>query len=339
MHDRAGGVHAMRIAFVLQTYRALDQVGRLVDTLNRGCPDCLIVITHSGPADGLAKLAREHRISRILPAIPGRGRFGLVDSYLGALRWLRRQDLPYDWMVLLSGQDYPIRPLAEFSDAMQRSAMDGYFYHFKPLTERMARGGPFDWSREECVDRYFFRYASLKDELSLAERALLRLPRKALALSRNYRLHTTYGLSFGRRVEALPFSPDFELHGGSYWHTIRRECGEALLDFVDENPTIVDYFRHVILPDETFIQTVLLNTKRFRISPHELRYYDFSNSHHGHPKVLGLDDLERAFASQCYFGRKFDMASHPEVLDALDARVLGQIEPRPQAPVPMPQHA
>ena len=247
----------MRIAFVVQTYRALDQVGRLVDTLNRGCPDCLIVITHSGPADGLAKLAREHRISRILPAIPGRGRFGLVDSYLCALRWLRRQDVPYDWIVLLSGQDYPIRPLAEFSDAMQRSAMDGFFYHFKPLAERAARGGPFDWPREECVDRYFFRYASLKDELSLAERALLRLPRKALALSRNYRLHTTYGLSFGRRVEALPFSQDFELHGGSYWHTIRRECGESLLDFVDENPTIVDYFRHVILPDETFIPTVL----------------------------------------------------------------------------------
>ena len=136
----------------------------------------------------------------------------------------------------------------------------------------------------------------------------------------------TGALSFGRRVEALPFSQDFELHGGSYWHTIRRECGEVLLDFVDENPTIVDYFRHVILPDETFIQT-RSNTKRFRISP-----YTSSDITISAIRTMVIRrrwvraDLGRAFASQCYFGRKFDMASHPEVLDALDARVLGQIE-------------
>jgi hypothetical protein len=322
----------MRIAFVVQTYRALDQVGRLVDTLNRGCPDCVVVVTHSGATDGLAKLARDHRVSRILPAIPGRGRFGLVDSYLSALRWLRRQDVAYDWLVLLSGQDYPIRPLAEFCGAMQRSPVDGYFHHFKPLEARRDSVGPFDWSPEECADRYFFRYACLKDELSLAARALLKLPRKALGLTRSHRLHTTYGLSFGRRVEKLPFSSEFELHGGSYWHTIRRECGEALLDFVDDNPTIVDYFRHVILPDETFIPTVLLNDRRFRISSKEIRYYDFSGSQHGHPKVLGLADLERAFASQCFFGRKFDMAAHPQVLDALDARLFAVATPRNPAP-------
>src|SRR5258708_7220999 len=129
--------------------------------------------------------------------------------------------------------------------------------------------------------------------------------------------------SEGRRAGATPFTSDFRLYGGNYWHTIRRECGEALLDFVDENPNVVDYFRHVVLPDESFIQSVLLNAKRFHISSSDLRYFDFSNSHLGHSKILGPQDLESVFASKCYFGRKFDAIAHPAILDILDAKVLG----------------
>jgi hypothetical protein len=313
----------MRIGFVLQTYRSLSQVGRLVDTLNKGCPDSLIVITHSGSRDGLAELTRNHRISHVLPAVAGRGQFGLVDSYLSALRWLRRQSLSYDWIVLLSGQDYPIRPLAEFSETLERSQDDGYFYHFEPLDVGGASDGPIAWSRAEAIDRYFFRYACVKDDLSTAQRALLRIPRQALALTHKYRLNTSFGLRVGRRAGATPFSPDFRLYGGNYWHTIRRECAEAVLDFVDENPNVVDHFRHVVLPDESFIPTVLLNAKKFRISASDLRYFDFSNSHLGHSKILGPADLEPVFASKCYFGRKFDATAHPTILDILDAKVLG----------------
>jgi hypothetical protein len=68
---------------------------------------------------------------------------------------------------------------------------------------------------------------------------------------------------------------------------------------------------------------VLLNEKKFHISPHDLRYFDFSGSRHGHPKTLGPADLEFVFASKCYFGRKFDVTLHPMILDILDAKVLG----------------
>jgi hypothetical protein len=313
----------MRIAFILQTYRSLEQIGRLVDTLNHGCPDSLIVITHSGPRDGFAQLTREHQVAQVLPAVPGRGRFALIDSYLSALRWLRRQNTPYDWIVLLSEQDYPIRPLGEFSATLEHSEFDGYFYFFDPSNEKAASRGPMVWPPSEWEDRYLFRYGFLKNDLSTIERALLRLPRKVLGLTRNHRLHTSFGLGLGRRADATPFSPGFRLHAGSYWHVIRRECGEAVLDFVDENPDIVDYFRQVILPHEALIPTILLNKKALRISPHDLRYFDFSNPHHGQSKTLGPADLKPAFASQCYFARKFDMTLHPRIFDLLDSKVLG----------------
>jgi hypothetical protein len=313
----------MAISFVLQTYRSPDQIERLVDVLNRGCPGSVIVIAHSGPPENLAKLVLERRVARVLPAVPGRGGFSLVDSYLSALRWLRQQEIPYDWVVLLSEQDYPIRPLQEFLSTLERSNVDGYFYFFDPSHERTESHSPMAWPPGEWKDRYLFHYHFLKDHLSTIERAVLRFPRKALSLTRSHRLHTSFGLALGRRVDAAPFSPDFQLYAGSAWPTIRRECAEALLNFVEERPDVVEYFRHVILPSEAFVPTVLLNKKTFRISPYELRYFDFRGGHHGHSKVLGPADLEAAYASRYFFARKFDMSVHPTIFDALDARVLG----------------
>jgi hypothetical protein len=239
-----------------------------------------------------------------------------------ALRWLHRSGNSYDWVVLLSGQDYPIRPLSELRIALARSQVDGYVYSFDPLDERFAGSGRMAWSVDEAKDRYFFRYGSLSDDLSTVGRALLRLPRQVLAQTRSYRINTSFGLAVGRRARTTPFSPELRLYVGSYWHIIRRKCAESLVRFVDENPDIVDYFRHVVLPDEAFIQTILLNNKRFRLSPDDLRYYDFTKSHHGHSKTLAPADLEPAFASRCFFARKFDMTAHPGILDGLDRKVL-----------------
>ena len=77
--------------------------------------------------------------------------------------------------------------------------------------------------------------------LSLIERAALRLPKLALARTRDYRLSTSFGLGLGRRAERTPFSSEFRLYAGSYWNIIRRECAEIFIHFVDENPDIVDY--------------------------------------------------------------------------------------------------
>jgi hypothetical protein len=316
---RSGQAVNMRIAFVIQTYRLFDQVARLIGALQQGCPDCIVVVTHNHLGENIENLTRRVRVTKVLPAIPGRGRFGLVDSYLSALRWLERSGQQYDWVVLLSGQDYPIRPLGQFVDELRRSAFDGYFYHFDPLDPQAARRGRMTWPAKEGENRYLFRYVVLKDELSVAHRALIRGPRLALDLTRNYRLNTSFGLSLGRRAQKTPFSADFRLVAGSYWHIIRRECSEALLEFVDENPDVVDYFRQVILPDECFLQTVLLNNG-FSISADDLRYFDFRGSRHGHPKTLGPTDLDAAFASRCFFARKFDITLHPGILDRLDAR-------------------
>ena len=84
---------------------------------------------------------------------------------------------------------------------------------------------------------------------------------------------------------------------------------------------VVAFFRTVQAPEEVFLQTVLVNSGKFRFEPDAKRYIDLRGSRNNHSNTLGLADLDRALASGANWGRKFDGAHDAEVLDALDRRV------------------
>jgi hypothetical protein len=92
-------------------------------------------------------------------------------------------------------------------------------------------------------------------------------------------------------------------------------------EFARENPDIVAYFRTMPAPDEVFLQTVLVNSGKFRFVPDGKHYIDFFRSRNNHPKTLGMVDLPPMLASGAHWARKFDPSFDSEVLDALDQRV------------------
>jgi hypothetical protein len=321
----------MTVAFVIQTFKDLDQIERLARTISRGTRDRLVVVSHRGTDLDRRRLEASDTIDRVLPSPGGRGRFGVIDGLISALRWLERQPRSYEWLLVLSGQDYPIRPLADLEAELAQSKFDGYFHHFDALDAAAALAPPMNWPQSEVISRYFFRYAALKENPSSMERALLKLPRLILDRSDRWRLHTSFGLMLGTRPVNMPFSPDFKLYGGSYWLTISRRAVHSILEFVDERPDIVDYFRGVIVPEEAFVQTVLANDRALRLSTREQRYMEF-DQRHGHPREFTLDDLPRVLDSGCFFARKFDMRRAPAVLDAIDLELEARREQRKDQP-------
>lgn len=313
----------MHLVFVVQTHTAPQQIAKLLAALNQGVPDRTIIVSHDGDLEELQEIAAEHQVDKLMRGHGGRGRFGLLESYLDALRWLRENGRAYDWVVHLSGQDYPVAPLVQFSDVLATSAYDGYFYHFLAFDEA-DKCGPMVWSRTEAENRYLFQYDLLSANAGLVVRALTRLPRLILDQTRSTRLSSSYGLVIGRRAEQTPFSQEFRCYGGSYWQIIRKRCVDYLLDFTDSQPAIVDYFRRVLNPDEAMLQSILLNSARFNISKNELRYYDFDNSHLGHPRVLTRNKIVQVAQSGFYFARKIDIGKDPQILDWIDETVLRQ---------------
>ncbi|MEZ5817776.1 MAG: beta-1,6-N-acetylglucosaminyltransferase [Hyphomicrobiaceae bacterium] len=308
----------MRLAFVLQTHRSLEQIAHLVRTLDQGLAETTIVISHNGPVEECRQLARVEGVDRVLPAPGGRAQFSMLDGLFSAFRWLEAQPLGYDWALVLSGQDYPIRPLGELEQLLRHSPYDGLFHHFEAAAQGELPPESISWTQQEVETRYYFRATRLKRELSLFDRAMWKPFRLVLDRSQTYRLHTGFGLHFCRRAYETPFNAGFKLYGGSNWLTVRRGCVQRILRFVDERPDLTEYFRHTIAPDEAFPVSVLANDPSIHLSTEELRYYDFSVAQNNSPATITPDNLGEALASGKFFARKFDMAAYPEVIRHID---------------------
>jgi hypothetical protein len=312
----------MRLAFVIQTHANLEQVRRLLRRLNAGCADRVLVISHNGALDDVRPIAHEQSVDALLSgAASARGRFGLVQSYLDALAWLQKRSTPYDWIVHLSGQDYPVAPLTNLKAHLAATQFDGFFHHFDPFDPDQAGRSPMKWGPHEGIDRYLFHYRLLRAQIGLPMRAAAWLPRNLLAHTSGYRIHTSFGLMLGLRQHAPPFSETLKCYAGSFWQIINRKCVEIILEEDERNRKLREYYQTVMIPDESYLHTILLNRADLLISPSELRYYSFAGQRRGSSKTLEPDDLELLRGRSYFFARKFDMVKHPEMLDAVDDHI------------------
>jgi hypothetical protein len=309
--------------FVIQSHKDREQLARLARVIRRGCVDSTVLISHDVRATPLpASLFGADPHIHVIEGQAGRGDFAIVDGYLAALRYAR-DNLDYDWVTNLSGQDYPVASLAAFADELSAADHDGFLHHFDAIAQDANAMRPMSWPPRHGYDRYYYQYAKLKNALTLSERAALKWPRVAFErLNAPFRINTAYGLQFGRRAAATPFTPQFRCYAGSYWHTIRRHCADYLLDFAGKEPRTVDYLRNVLIPDECFVQTLLVNEPRFRFVNDNRRYYDMRGSRRGHPKVLTAQDTPEFLGGRFAFARKFDASSGTTLFDTLDRFAL-----------------
>ena len=285
------------IVYFIQAHRHERQVLNLVNVL-LSCPESFVIVSFDSALPEALRLDRPNYMARASSRKIRRGDFSPVDEYLDALRWLREKGVAYDWFVNLCGQTLPARPIREVSREIAACEFDAVMHHF-PMFSATS-----EWSERESADRLDFRYRKLtKRSLTTAERAVAKCAKLANAVQPWVRINTGYGLLLGKRT---PRPPGLTFHGGVYFTCLSRRCGEYLLDFCAREPAVADYFRRILVPDEIFMQTVLLNHP-FRISGDRKMFVNFAGAKGGHPNNLELADLEQM--SGFHFARKFDFDS------------------------------
>jgi hypothetical protein len=192
----------------------------------------------------------------------------------------------YRYYSLLSGQDYPIRPLSEFHRFLQVN--DG-----TEFIEARRRGNTW---RILLVHRHT-KHPLFRKSRWFRYYALLRSivnHRKKISLDR------------------LP------IYYGSQWFTITSDAVNFIWEFIRDNPVFLKDFETTTCGDEHFFQTILMNSDfKNKISDDNLRYYRFdprSNS----PSILRSEDHDELLDSQKFIARKFDCNFDREILDRLD---------------------
>jgi hypothetical protein len=279
----------MKIAYLIRAHYAPAQLGRLVDRLDSENAAFFIHIsartsggTHSKMQQAVGERANVQWVERVATYYAG---FSLVQSTIVGLQAIAAAE-PTSHTVILSGQDYTARPTPEIEQFFQQQPGKSFVEHFAlPVADK--------WPGEHGgLDRIRYRYF---------ERI-------------NYKTRTLRLPILRRR-----FPPGLQPYGGGAWCALSHDAVRYITSFVDQKPDVVRFFRHVKIPDEIFMHTVLLNSPlRDTVVGNDVHYIDWS---HGgaHPKTLGTEDYDRILESGKLFARKFDVRYDTTILDLLDA--------------------
>lgn len=301
----------LRVAYLIQSHKAVAQLDRLVGTLTDTDRLCLVHLSHDVAGEpGAQELARHPRT--IVQHDPGgRGRFHNVARWLSAVERVAAAG-GADYVVTLSGQDYPVRPPAELHAALRASG-DGFLEHFPVL----AAGSR--WPVREGRSRYGFRWHDGR-ALGPAGKRRLHWLQAVNRVQPLVRVNVSYDrLRLGVRGARLP--ADFTCWGGSMFTSLSWEAVEHVRSVAGRRPDLMAWARASLVIEEAFFQTILLSAGRFRFEPSSRRYYRFSPGNLGSPAVLGAEDLAAALGSGAFFARKLDLETHPAAFDLAD-RVL-----------------
>ena len=274
----------MKIAILIQAHKNPEQVGRLCRALSHPDIDLYLNIDHKCD------------IQPFLDTVPDNaqwikqrteirwGDFSQVAATLRGLREIVGSGRTYDYVIFVSGQDYPILPAEEIvSQIEQRAGSEMIAWIELPPDH--------PWNR-----RYRYRHYHFNNKIC------------TLAVNRMIRT-----LSF--RLRTYPLQPVYK---GSQWWNLSIAAIRYILDYCRIHPEFIRFNRTVHCSDELFFQTLLLHSPfRERLLNDNFRYIDWSTGSTS-PRTLTVNDFDKIVQSGKWFARKLDMQQDSLIFDQLD---------------------
>jgi hypothetical protein len=228
--------------------------------------------------------------------------------------------------VLLSGDDYPVRPIAAIEAALAGSDTAGFIESHLCEPPKVRRGASVD----EHALRYHYRWSSPRPSRRFG-RAL------AAVLSPQFAVATTpagvrIGVSAKRSpfkpartnrwaipvrhnplstvaAERAPFGEGLDCHYGPASFVLSRRAVDVIDAAVREHPELVLYYRDTLVPVESYVHTVLANDRSLSLVSESRRL-----------RLSGpIGDVDALLASGADFAGPFDPDA--VVLDAIDDRI------------------
>lgn len=201
------------------------------------------------------------------------GSFAIVEATLHGLKFIKKHLPQTARVTLLSGQDYPIKPVKQINSYFQAHVDSIFLDHFSIPARTWTNGG------------------------------IGRFP--------NY-----------ERVSKI-----MKLYGGSQWWSFPMFAIDVILSILNDYPHYIDYFRLTGVPDESFFQTLLLNSEEEivlnNIVNTNLKFV-FWDLPYLQPRIFLSKDLLLLSASKDMFARKFDEHLDEEILSKIDLHLLDE---------------
>jgi hypothetical protein len=233
--------------------------------------------------------------------------------------------LPFDWLVWISGQDYPLGPLQPFERLLEHGSADVWMRHFLafthhgwPVGEGMRRYG-FVYRTVPSIPRFYWFPAPVRKAIDVGIKRFNTAQNRLQLRPR----HRNNPAKIGLRARHLPYTAQLPCVAGWPWFNLNARAVSRLLAFVAANPAFVAHYRGTYCPDESFFHTILVNSPDLVVENDPMRHVSWGNRRYSsNPCVIVRGPLlDAAIASGKPLARKFDSDVDTGCLDVLDARI------------------
>ena len=312
-----------KVAYFIASHVNPDQVARLV----RACRS-------SGNLNARVLVHHDYKVSHLDAAAVERlgnvdvlqdtakvdwGGFTQCLMIRRSMQWLL-DNRDVDWVVYLSGQDYPIKPPAQVERELATTEYDG-FLDAKPADQ-------CKWP--QAFGRYHYRYFHVPKFPGLHRvRRYLRKRTKAQVKAGNLTPRIVVpplkhgATKVGIRPLRSPFNEQFGCFYGSSWWTLSRRAIQSMCRTMDGRPDLVAHYRRILwAPNESFFLTLLMNDPSLNLcTTSNKRLICWTHPETGHPDTLTIKDWDKILASDAHFARKVDQRVDAKLLDLLDRHI------------------
>jgi hypothetical protein len=313
------------VAYLISSDTSPDRLTRLAAALRAGSsPRSVIAVRHDAAAGALdQRRMHELDVDQLETTSVEPGSAAELLLLLRCLRRLRESSR-FDWLVSLSGDDYPVRPVPEIEASLAAADTDGFIETHPCDPPPSRRGAPID----EHTLRYHYRWSSARRSRPFG-RAL------AGVLSPHFAVATTpAGLRIGVSAKRSPFKPPklkrwavparqnplstvqaerapfgegLECRYGPASFVLSRRAIDVIDASVRDHPELALYYRDTLVPVESYIHTVLANDSTVSLRNDGRRC-----------ELSGTVDVAALLAGGADFAGPFH---DPAMLDAIDAHL------------------
>ena len=213
------------------------------------------------------------------------GAYNMVQATVNSLEEILNSDYNYDYINLLSGQDYPLKSTEAIHDFFEKNPNKAFMHTLsveKEWQEAIPRLTKYHLSNYK-----FFGKFTLEKWLNLLLPSR-KMPNNLIAVGR------------------------------SQWFSISGQHAQYIITYLQQNGNVKRFFELTWGSDEFVFQTILFNSIYQKDMVNDnLRYIDWTEGK-ASPKTFTMNDLPCLLNSGKFFARKFNKNIDNSIINELD---------------------
>jgi hypothetical protein len=221
------------------------------------------------------------------------GEYSITEETLNSLHQIVEEQFDFSHVVLISGQDYPVKSNEEIDDFFEKNTGKNFMECL--LITETNKYSPYIWR----YDRKHFPSGRVWER----------------------KIHTLWKLTykfFTGKEYKIEMINNYTPYWGSQWWNLTKECVEYVLEKA-EDKKITTFFTTTWCSDEVFFQVLLMNSfLKDTIVNDDLRCIDWTNCKNS-PRNLNNEDYDKIISSGKLFCRKIETGVSGVLVEKLES--------------------